>query len=80
LIKNTISVATAVGIGAGIIALIVIIIVVVLIATAIGGRFGYAYYAKHRANMNDVQSNPMYKDNANQGNNPFYESEMKDKN
>jgi hypothetical protein len=37
-----------------------------------GQRMGYSYYAKHRAQMNDVQSNPMYKDSGMSGANPLY--------
>jgi hypothetical protein len=70
--KPVLTTAAIAGITAGAIAAIVVGAVVGAALIGFGSKKGWDYYQAKRANINEGNSNPLYKDPGNKGTNPFY--------
>jgi len=68
-----ITTAAAVGIGAAALAIIIVAVILCVFLTAGGVGGGMAYYKKHRGQMGNLGSNPLYVESNREGTNPLYE-------
>jgi len=68
-----ITTAAAVGIGAAALAIIIVAVILCVFLTAGGVGGGMAYYRKHRGQMGNLGSNPLYVESNREGTNPLYD-------